>query len=142
MLFRSLKKLCQLRVRFRIANSLAETVISAPAYSKELTHDRYGIPLLVSVYYHVFYLCPHFLSVNRRKSRSNSFSIFNRLISYACSATISTGSALFRGLPFGRSLSPAFIFRSFRRSRFNRSFTTFLSLNPQMLRYFLLASSS
>ena len=40
------------------------------------------------VYYHVLYLCPHFLSVNRRKSRSNSFSIFNRLISYACSATM------------------------------------------------------
>ena len=39
------------------------------------------LPLLVPVYYHVLYLCPHFLSVNRRKSRSNSFSIFNRLIS-------------------------------------------------------------
>ena len=33
----------------------------------------------------------YFLSMDRIKSRSSSFSIFNRLISYACSATISLG---------------------------------------------------
>ena len=68
----------------------------------------------------------HFLSMDRIKSRSSSFSIFSRLISYACSAAMSLGWASFRGLPFGCSLIPA---ASFRCCLLNR--------NTQFLMHFL-----
>ena len=58
--------------------------------------------------------------MNCRKSRSNSFSIFNRLISYACFATISTGSALFRGLPFDNGLA-TYVLNPLRTNLYRKS---------------------
>ena len=58
-------------------------IVAASGYSEEFAHDCHGIPCPVTIYNMVFYLCPHFLSVKRRKSRSNSFSIFSRLFSFS-----------------------------------------------------------
>ena len=56
-------------------------------------------------------LWPHFLSVDCRKSRNNSFSIFNRLFSYLYSANVFAG---FRPRAFGMPRT------SFFRSRLRR----------------------
>ena len=79
----------------------------------------------------IFYSRPHFLPVNCRKSRSNWFSIFSRLISYACFATRSRGTASLRGRPLGQGVTPAIIFSSFLRSRLSKLFTTYLFANPK-----------
>ena len=71
----------------------------------------------------IFDLWPHFLPAYCRKSRSNLFSIFSRLISYACSTSILRGEASFLGRPLGRGMIPAATFRSLRRYRFRSSFT-------------------
>ena len=42
----------------------------------------------MSIDYHIFYTCSHFLSVSERKSRNNSFSIFKRLFSYLNSCNV------------------------------------------------------
>ena len=46
-----------------------------------------GIFVFVTIDYHIFYACSHFLSVSERKSRINSFSISNRLIYLSLLAT-------------------------------------------------------
>ena len=77
--------------------------------------------------YHIFYACPHFLSVSERKSRINSFSISNRLIylsllasSYcnwesllSCWTDGGSVAPSFRGLPLGLIVIPAASFRWF-----------------------------
>ena len=65
----------------------------------------------------IFEVWLHFLPTDRIKSRSSSFSIFKRWISYACSAIISLGWASLRGLPFGWGWIPASIFRCCRLYR-------------------------
>ena len=97
-------------ILFRSVHSFDIAVIAASGHCKESAHSKHRIFLPVAVDYCVFYFCSHFLSVDRRKSRSNSFSILNRLISYACSAIISPGAESFRGRPFGRGVIPASIF--------------------------------
>ena len=97
-------------ILFRPVHSLDKAVITASGHRKESAHDKHGILLTVTVNHCILCLCSHFLPVDRRKSRSNSFSILNRLISYACSAIISPGAESFRGRPFGRGVIPASIF--------------------------------
>ena len=77
--------------------------------------------------YHMFYACPHFLSVSERKSRISSFPISNRFIylSLIASSYCSWVSLLncctdggnlapsFRGLPFGFIAIPAASLRWF-----------------------------
>ena len=95
---------------FGSLHPLYKAVIAASGHCKEPTHYQYRILFPVTVDYCILCLCSHFLPVDRRKSRNNSFSILNRLISYACSAIISPGAESFRGRPFGRGVIPASIF--------------------------------
>ena len=95
---------------FGALHPLYKAVIAASGHCKESTHYQYRILFPVTVDYCILCLCSHFLPADRRKSRSNSFSILNRLISYACSAIISPGAESFRGRPFGRGVIPASIF--------------------------------
>ena len=99
--------LCQCGVFLGPVQILYKAVIAASGHRKESAHDKYRILFPVTVNDSIF--CPgsHFLSVDCRKSRSNSFSIFNRRISRACSAIISPGSPPFLGRPFGFGKIPA-----------------------------------
>ena len=106
-------------------------IVATTGYSKESTHYRYRITISIHVNNLVFYSRPHFLPVNRRKSRNNLFSRFSRSISYACSVIMSLGSASLPGRPLARGKIPAFAFSSLRRSRARSCFTTYLSLNPK-----------
>ena len=112
------------------AQTMDEIIVSAAGYLKEATHNSYWIFVSVPVDHCIFCLWPHFLPVERRKSRSNVFSMRSRWISYACSATIFLGGAFFLGLPLGRGTILASSFRSFLRSRSTSRFTTCLSLKP------------
>lgn len=76
------QQLSQLRVWLWPPQAADKVIIAASGYPKEGTHGRYGVVLPVQMDDIVFDVWPHFLSVNRRKSRSSWFSIFNRLISY------------------------------------------------------------
>ena len=85
----------------------------------------------MTIDYHIFYACSHFLSVSDRKSRINSFSISNRFMcrSFIASSYCNCVSLLnccmdggssvpsFRGLPFLFKPSPEDIFRWFRLCR-------------------------
>ena len=95
---------------FGSLHPLYKAVIAASGHCKEPTHYQYRMLFPVTVDYCILCLCSHFRPVDRRKSRSNSFSILNRLISYACSAIISPGAESFRSRPFGRGVIPASIF--------------------------------
>lgn len=66
----------------RSAKTMDEIIASTSGYLKEATHDGYRIFVSVSIDHCIFRLRSHFLSVERRKSRNSSFSIFNRLFSY------------------------------------------------------------
>ena len=101
-------------------------VVTTSGNLKNLTQIFYCILCTMPMDDCIFETRLHFLSMDRIKSRSSSFSIFSRLISYACSATMSLGRASFRGLPFGCSLIPA---ASFRCCLLNR--------NTQFLMHFL-----
>lgn len=68
-----------------------EIIVSASWYLKEAAHNGYWIFISVSVDYCVFCPWPHFLPVEYRKSRNNSFSIFSRLFSYLYSASVFAG---------------------------------------------------
>ena len=123
--------LCQICIFLHSAKPMHKTVISASGYLEQPAHNGYRILCPVAADDRVFCSRPHFLPVDRRKSRSNSFSIRKRLISYACSATISLGAASFLGLPLGCGMMPAASFLCLRRSRFSSPFTTYLSLKPK-----------
>lgn len=75
-------------------------IISASGYLKEATHDGYRIFISVPVDYRIFCPWSHFLSVECRKSRNSSFSIFSRLFSYLYSASVFAG---LRPRVFGRT---------------------------------------
>ena len=91
---------CKSRVFLRPAQSMDEIIISASRYLKEATHNGYRIFVSVPVDYGVFCPWPHFLPMERRKSRNNSFSIFSRLFSYLYSASVFAG---FRPRILGRT---------------------------------------
>ena len=85
-------------------------IISASGNLKELAHFFYRISFTMSMNDCIFEVWLHLLPTDCRKSRSSSFSIFKRLISYACSLMISSalaGSAFFRGRPFFFGRIPA-----------------------------------
>src|SRR5699024_2410375 len=69
------------RILFRSVHSFDKTVIATSGHCKESAHGKHRIFFLVSVDHGIFCLCSHFLPVDRRKSRSNSFSIRRRRIS-------------------------------------------------------------
>lgn len=71
------------RIFLRLALTTHKAVATTPGHLKEAAHHGYGIFFPVTVYYCIFYLWPHFLPVDCRKSRSKSFSIFNRLFSFS-----------------------------------------------------------
>ena len=70
-------------ILFRMLHPLYKAVIAASGHCKELAHDEYWILFSMTVNHRVLCLRAHFLSVDRRKSRSNSFSIFRRLFSFS-----------------------------------------------------------
>lgn len=76
------EKLRQRCVRLWPAQAVDESIVAASGY---------GILSFVAVYHCIFYLCPHFFPMDRRKSRSSSFSIFSRLFSYLYSASVFAG---------------------------------------------------
>ena len=57
------------------------SVIPTPGNTKEFAHPPNRILFPITVNHGIFRLCSHFLPVDRRKSRSSSFSIFSRSIS-------------------------------------------------------------
>ena len=71
-------KLC---IFLRLIQADDKTVVTTSGYSEEAAHDRYRIFLPMAMDDCVFSSCPHFLSVDCRKSRSSLFSIFRRSIS-------------------------------------------------------------
>ena len=91
---------CKGRVFLRPAQTMDEIIVSAAGYLKEATHNGYRIFVSVPVDYCVFCPWPHFLPVERRKSRNSSFSIFSRLFSYLYSASVFAG---LRPRAFGRT---------------------------------------
>ena len=62
--------------------TMNESIVSTSGYSKKIAHNGHRIFFPMTVDNRVLYLRPHFLSVDCRKSRNNSFSIFSRLFSY------------------------------------------------------------
>ena len=71
------------RVFLRPAQSMDKIIISASGYLKEAAHDGYWIFVSMPMDHCVFCSWPHFLSMERRKSRNSSFSIFSRLFSFS-----------------------------------------------------------
>src|SRR5699024_9924467 len=57
------------------------SVIPTPGNAKELAHPVNWIFVLMAMNHHIFCPCSHSLSMNCRKSRSSSFSIFRRSFS-------------------------------------------------------------
>ena len=86
------------------------SIVAATWDAEEPAHLTDTVLLPVMVDHLIFNAGFHSFPISERKSRNNSFSIFNRLISYACSATMSLGSAFFLGRPWGRSTIPATFF--------------------------------
>ena len=74
--------LCKNRVFLRFAQTMYEIIASASGPLKEPAHNGYRIFVSVPVDHCVFCPRPHFLPMERRKSRNNSFPIFSRLFSY------------------------------------------------------------
>ena len=68
-------------VLLRPAQTMDKGIVAASGYSKEFTHDCYGVLCSVTIDDVVFYPCLHFLPAKRRKSRSSLFSIRSRWIS-------------------------------------------------------------
>lgn len=118
-------------ILFRTAHPLHKAVIATSGYRKEMAHNKHGVLLPVTVNHCILCLCSHFLPVDRRKSRNNSFSIRNRRISYACYATMSLDAESFCGRPFGRGMIPASSLRCLALSRLTSRFTTYLSRRPK-----------
>ena len=88
------------RVFLRPAQSMDKLIISASGYLKEAAHNGYWIFVSMPVDHCVFCPWPHFLSMEHRKSRNNSFSILSRLFSYLYSASVFAG---LRPRVFGRT---------------------------------------
>ena len=82
---------CKFKVFRRVVQMFDVLIVATSGNLKNLAQSFYCIFCTVPMNDCVFEIWSHFLSMDRIKSRSNSFSIFNRLISYACSATISLG---------------------------------------------------
>ena len=72
-------------------HSLDIVIVATSRYFKEPAHLTNWIIIFVTVDHHIFYACPHFLSVSERKSRNNSTSICNRLFSYLYSCNVFAG---------------------------------------------------
>ena len=100
---------------------LQKIIITTSGYPKELTHYRNRILTAVALDYSVFNEWLHILSVNCIKSRSSSFSIFNRLFSYLYSCKVRAG---LRPRTWGIPAS------SFFRSQFSRFFIAFFPVRP------------
>ena len=96
-------------------------VVEIPDYNLE--HDQHRILLPVTIYDRILYLCPRICPVDRRKSRSSSFSIRNRVFLYVYSDNVFAG---FRPRDFGIPC------RSFLRSCFSNPCTSLYPLNPNV----------
>lgn len=68
-------------IRVWLVQSLNIRIIPASGNAKKSAHSVNGMVLPVTVYYSIFYPVAHSLSMDCRKSRSNSFSIFKRSFS-------------------------------------------------------------
>ena len=68
-------------IRIWLVQSLNIRIIPASGNAKKSAHSVNGMVLPVTVYYSIFYPVAHSLSMDCRKSRSNSFSIFKRSFS-------------------------------------------------------------
>ena len=91
---------CKNSVFLRSVQTMDEIIVSTSGYLKEATHNGYRIFVSVTVDYGIFCSWPHFLPVECRKSRNNSFSILSRLFSYLYSASVFAG---LRPRVFGRT---------------------------------------
>ena len=107
-------------------------VVPTPGNAKELAHPANRILLSMTIDYRIFCSSSHSLSVDRRKSRSSSFSIFRRSISYLYSAMLGSRTSPFLGRPLGFGGTPAASFRCFRLYR-ERNPRISLYVNPSFL---------
>ena len=84
-------------------------VISVAGYAEKLAYGLYRVLFPFSIDLQIFHRCFHLLLASRRNSRSSSFSIFRRRISFSFSCSI--GTYPFGGLPRRRGMIPASISR-------------------------------
>ena len=75
-------------IMFRSSKPLHKGIVTATGHLEEFAHDRYRVFVPVTIDYMEFYLRPHFLSVNCRKSRNNLFSICSLAISCSYSSVV------------------------------------------------------
>ena len=104
-------------------------VVPTPGNAKEFAHPTNRILFPMTVNHSIFRLSSHFLPVDRRKSRSSSFSIFKRSISYLYSAILGSRTSPFLGRPLGFGGIPAASFLCFRLYR-ERNPRISLCVNP------------
>ncbi|MDY3014072.1 MAG: hypothetical protein SOR61_02550, partial [Evtepia sp.] len=78
-------------VLFRLAQTMDKIVVAATGYTKKSAHDGYRIFCLMLIYNMVFDFWSHLPSIDCRKSRNSSFSIFSLLFSYLYSANVLAG---------------------------------------------------
>lgn len=74
-------------------------IVSTSGHTEEFAHDRYRVLVPVTIDNGILYLCPHFLSMDCRKSRNNLFSILSRFTSVSMFCL--GGCPSFLGRPFG-----------------------------------------
>ena len=67
-----LSKIC---VMLGPPKALNKVVVATPGHIEEFTHNRYRALIPVAMDDSIFYLWPHFLSIDSRKSRSSLFSM-------------------------------------------------------------------
>ena len=118
---------CQLSVMLRLALSLHKVVVTAAGYSEEPAHNRYRILAPVTINYRIFYLWPHILSMDCRKSRISLFSIRSRSSSFWVSSL--GGNPSLRGRPLALGTIPCFSISLRRLCRVIQSLICFL-VNP------------
>ena len=82
---------CKIKVFCRVVQMFDILVVTTSGNLKNFTQIVYCILCTMPMDDCIFETRLHFLSMDRIKSRSSSFSIFSRLISYACSAAMSLG---------------------------------------------------
>ena len=77
-----LQRACSVQCRFCSKEIVQPAMQSQHKSYRKLQLSGYTSKhILMTIDHHVFYACPHFLSVSERKSRNNSFSILNLAIS-------------------------------------------------------------
>ena len=124
---------CQRLIAVGFVHPLDIVVISAAGYAEKSAHGLYRVLFPFSIDRQIFHRYFHLLSASRRKSRSSSFCIFRRRISFSFSCSV--GTYPFGGLLRRRGMIPASTCR-IRRLYFDPSLYYIFVLKAKILRDF------